>query len=70
MLNPMANTKQVVLKLLEGLPDDASIEDVQYHLYVLQHIQRARKDVAAGRMISQDEVERRSSRDQEWPLRH
>jgi hypothetical protein len=28
------SAKDVVLKLLETLPDDASIEDIQYHLYV------------------------------------
>ena len=58
----MASTKQEVLKVLDGLSDEASIEDVQYHLYVLQHVQRAREDVAAGRVISQEEVERRMSR--------
>ncbi len=40
-------------------PEDASLEDIQYHLYVLQRIERGREDVAVGRIASQDEVEQR-----------
>jgi predicted transcriptional regulator len=58
----MATAKQEVLKLLEALPDEASIEDIQYHLYVLQCIDRGRQDIEAGRTLSQDEVEQRMSR--------
>ncbi len=46
-------------KILDGLPEEASLEDIQYHLYVLQRIERGREDVAAGRIVSQDEVEQR-----------
>ena len=58
----MATPKQEVRKVLETLPEEASLEDIQYHLYVLQRIERGRRDVEAGRVISQDEVERRMSR--------
>jgi predicted transcriptional regulator len=58
----MANAKQEVLKLLETLPEEASLEDIQYHLYVLQYIGRGQQDIAAGRTLSQDEVERRMAR--------
>ena len=58
----MANAKQEVLKLLETLPEEASLEDIQYHLYVLQCIDRGRQDVEAGRTLSQEEVERRMAR--------
>ena len=30
--------KQAVLKLLEQLPEEATLEEIQYHLYVLQKI--------------------------------
>ncbi|MGA9353695.1 MAG: hypothetical protein WBV46_08405 [Terriglobales bacterium] len=36
----MSTAKQDVLKLLKNLPDDASIEDIQYHLYVLDKVRR------------------------------
>lgn len=55
----MATAKQDVRKILDGLPEEASLEDIQYHLYVLQRIERGREDVAAGRLVSQDEVEQR-----------
>ncbi len=58
----MATAKQEVRKVLETLPEEASLEDIQYHLYVLQRIERGRQDVEAGRVISQDEAERRMSR--------
>lgn len=32
----MPNAKQEVFKLLTTLPEEASLEDIQYHLYVLQ----------------------------------
>ena len=40
--------KDAVLKLLEALPDDVSIEDIQYHLYVRQKVERGLRDVAEG----------------------
>ncbi len=55
----MATAKHDARKILDGLPEDASLEDIQYHLYVLQRIERGREDVAAGRIASQDEVEQR-----------
>lgn len=36
----MSRPKDEVSALLEKLPDDASYEDIQYHLYVLEKINR------------------------------
>jgi predicted transcriptional regulator len=58
----MATAKQDARKILDGLPEEASLEDIQYHLYVLQRIERGREDVAAGRVVSQDDVEQRLAR--------
>jgi hypothetical protein len=59
----MATTaKQDVRRVLDGLPEEASLEDIQYHLYVLQRIERGREDVEAGRVLPQDEVEQRLAR--------
>jgi predicted transcriptional regulator len=49
--------KETVRALLDRLPDDCSVEDVLYHLYVLQAIERGQADVTAGRIIPQEEVE-------------
>lgn len=43
-----ATAKQEVEDLLLNLPDDTTLEDIQYHLYVLEKIKRGRADVVAG----------------------
>ena len=58
----MATVKQEVRKVLEKLPDEASLEDIQYRLYVLQRIERGREDIETGRVIPQDDVEARRAR--------
>lgn len=50
--------KETVRSLLDRLPENCTLDDVLYHLYVLQSIERGRADVAAGRTISHEEVER------------
>jgi hypothetical protein len=52
----MAQTKETVKALLERLPDDCSLDDVLYHLYVIQAVERGMDDVAQGRVIPHDEV--------------
>jgi len=54
--------KQEVQELLQELPDDATLEDIQYHIYVKQKIAQGLADVRAGRVISQEEVEKRFAR--------
>jgi predicted transcriptional regulator len=54
--------KQEVEALLEKLPDDSSLEDIQYHVYVLEKIQRGRDDLAAGRTYTHEEVRARMQR--------
>ena len=36
----MNTAKSEVASMLENLPDDASLEDIQYHLYVLEKVKR------------------------------
>jgi predicted transcriptional regulator len=49
--------KEAVKALLDRLPDDCSVDDVLYHLYVLRAIERGQADVAAGRTLSHEHVE-------------
>jgi len=48
--------KEAVFKLLETLPDDATFQDIQYHLYVLQKIQAGQDAADAGEAIPHEEV--------------
>ena len=55
----MPTPKQEVVKLLDALPDDATFEDIQYHIYVRRKIERGLRDVEEGRVVPQEEAERR-----------
>ena len=55
----MLTAKQEVMELLKDLPDTSTLEEIQYHLYVRQKIQRGIKDVEEGRVYTQEEVEKR-----------
>ena len=52
------SAKHEVELLLTKLPDDCSLEDIQYHLYVLEKTRRGLEDIEAGRVVSHDEVVR------------
>lgn len=58
----MQTAKQEVSNLLNRLPDDCTLEDVQYHLYVLQKIEGGLKDAEEGRVYTQEEVEKMMSK--------
>ena len=58
----MKSAKEEVREILEKLPEDASLEDVQYHIYVRQKIQKGLCAASRGKVISQKEVERRMAR--------
>lgn len=58
----MKTAKDEVRELLQNLPDDASIEDIQYHLYVRQKIQGGLAAAGQGRTLPHEEVVRRMAR--------
>jgi len=58
----MSSAIQDIKELLEHLPDDSSIEDVQYHLYVLEKIRNGQNDISNGRHYSTEEARERLSK--------
>jgi predicted transcriptional regulator len=58
----MSTAKQDVELLLNRLPNDCSVEDIQYHLYVLDKVRRGLEDARANGTLSQEEVEARLSK--------
>jgi hypothetical protein len=58
----LQTAKQEVQEFLQELPDDATLEDIQYHIYVKQKIAQGLADVREGRVSTQAGVERRFSR--------
>lgn len=61
-MSTAATAKQEVEQLLEHLPNDSTLEDIQYHLYVLEKIKRGRTDIANGRSFSAEEARARLSK--------
>jgi predicted transcriptional regulator len=58
----METAKEQVAQILSNLPDDASLEDIQYHIYVRQKVQQGLADEAAGRTLTHAEVQQRLSK--------
>ncbi|HID19799.1 MAG TPA: hypothetical protein EYP28_02510 [Methanophagales archaeon] len=58
----MSTAKEEVRKILEQIPDDSSFEDIQYYIYVREKIERGLEDIEKGRIIDQEEIERRMSK--------
>ena len=48
--------KETVRALLDRLPNDCSLDDVMYHLYVVQAVGQGRADGEAGRVIPHEQV--------------
>jgi predicted transcriptional regulator len=55
-------TKQQILHAIEGLPDDASIEDAVERLHVLFKIERGLAQADVGQTVTQDEARKRMAR--------
>jgi hypothetical protein len=54
----MSTAKTAVESMLRTLPDDCTLEDIQYHLYVLEKIQRGLEAADTQGTLTQ-EVEQR-----------
>ncbi|MFP5348720.1 MAG: hypothetical protein ACLGHO_02625 [Gammaproteobacteria bacterium] len=55
----MHNAKREVEELLKQVPENASYEDIQYRIYVRQKIAKGEADAEAGRVLTQEEAEKR-----------
>jgi len=54
----MKNAKQLVTELLQSLPEDCDIEDLQYSIYVAETIQKRRQQAEnSGHIVSQADAE-------------
>jgi predicted transcriptional regulator len=55
----MHTAKEDVKELLDQLPDDSTIEDIQYQLYVLEKVRHGRDDIRDGRHFTHAEARER-----------
>jgi hypothetical protein len=58
----MSTAKEEVHALLSRLPDDCSLEDIQYHLYVIEKVRHGLEIADAQGTVSQEEVEQQLSK--------
>jgi hypothetical protein len=58
-----ASIKEGVIQLIQRLPDDCTLEDIEYHLYVRSKVDKALTTLDDGKETTQEEAERRMS---EW----
>jgi hypothetical protein len=49
--------KTEAVEMIKKLPDDATFEDIQHHLYVLEKIKRGQQRILAEGTLSQDRME-------------
>jgi len=59
----MGFVKEQIIELIKALPDDSTLEDIHYHLYVREKIERGIQAIHEGRVVSQEESEKKV---QEW----
>jgi len=53
----MQTAKQEVASLLDRLPEGSSLEDVQYHLYVIEKIRRGQERAESEGVVSHAQAE-------------
>lgn len=58
----MNTTKDEVRRLLQKLPEDCTIEDVQYHLYVLEKVRRGEERAESEGSLSSEKVAERMAK--------
>ncbi len=55
----MSTAKSEVVSMLNSLPDDTSLEDIQYHLYVLEKVKRGVERAESEGTLSHTEAKQR-----------
>jgi len=55
----MNTAKSEVASMLENLPDDSSLEDIQYHLYVLEKVKRGVERAESEGTLTHSEARQR-----------
>jgi predicted transcriptional regulator len=58
----VASAKQAVRDVLKRMPEDCSLEDIQYQLYLRQKLEKSRAAAAEGRLVPHEEVKKRLSK--------
>jgi predicted transcriptional regulator len=55
----MSGVKEEALKLIDGLPEETSWDDIIYQMYVRKKIEKGIEAADQGRVVAHDEVKKR-----------
>jgi hypothetical protein len=58
----MIPAKEEVKRILDQLPNDVTLEDIQYHIYIRQKIDRGLDEIEAGNTFTEEEFDKRMAR--------
>jgi len=53
----MSTVKEEVKALIDTLPDNATVEDIQYVLYVRERVERGKREIEDGDFVSQADAQ-------------
>jgi hypothetical protein len=59
----MSQVKEDVIRMIQSLPDEATIDDILYYIYLRKRIEERLDGLDTEEVFTQAEVERRAS---EW----
>jgi predicted transcriptional regulator len=59
----MQTLKEEVIYMIQSLPDDSTLDEISYHLYVRSKVERGLKAIDEGRFVSETVAEKRIN---EW----
>jgi len=51
-----SNLKEEIIDLIRKLPEDATIDDIMYHLYVKKKILTGIKEIEQGKVIPHEQI--------------
>lgn len=54
----MNAAKEEAIRVIQSLPDDCTMEDIHYHLYVREKIRRGQSAADAVEVVTQADIER------------
>ena len=52
----MSNVKEKIKVLLDKIPDDITLEDLQYHIFLLQRLEKGEQQIKEGAFYTSDEM--------------
>lgn len=58
-MNNMPSVKETVINFIKNLPENLTVEEIAYKLYLDEKINKARKQLREGKHLSHEEVKHR-----------